>query len=447
MIQLHHPTPAQAKYQPQPKTAMKLYTIFTIALFCLLASCTQQPAAVNTGYRAFTGATIIDGTGNAPIANGVLLVSNGRVVAVGKAGEINIPTQAQVTSVAGKTIMPGIINAHGHVGDVKGIEGGHYSKANVADNLRAYARFGVTTVVSLGGDGEEAVPLRAVNDSAGLQRARLYVAGAVVTGSSPAEAIAMVDANDAMGVDFMKIRVDDNLGSSSKMTEEVYRAVIDRSHELGYKIATHMYYLDDAKKLLQAGSDLLAHSVRDQPVDDELIGLLKEKQVCYCPTLTRELSTFVYKDTAQFFSDPFFLREYDHAIFQPLLDPARQQQVQNSPGAQTYEQQLPTAMDNLKALSDNGVRIACGTDSGIPTRFMGYFEHVEMEMMADAGLSPMQIIVSASKDAAECLQLKEVGTLTTGNWADFIVLDANPLEDIKNSRSISSVWIGGEKLR
>ena len=124
-----------------------------------------------------------------------------------------------------------------------------------------------------------------------------------------------------MGVDFMKIRVDDNLGTSPKMIEEVYRAVIKRSHELGYKIATHMYYLDDAKKLLDAGTDMLAHSVRDLPVDAAFIKLIKDKKVPYCPTFTRELSTYVYGDTAAFFSDPFFLREYDRAVFQPLLDP------------------------------------------------------------------------------------------------------------------------------
>ena len=273
------------------------------------------------------------------------------------------------------------------------------------------------------------------------------MAGEVISGNTPAEAVDVVDQNDAMGVDFMKIRVDDNLGSSPKMSEEIYKAVINRSHELGYKIATHMYYLDDAKKLLAAGSDFLAHSVRDLPVDDELIGLLKENEVCYCPTLTRELSTYVYEDTTFFFSDPFFQKEFSEATVQPLLDPARQEHIKNSKSAQTYKQQLPTAMANLKTLSDNGITIAFGTDSGIPTRFMGYFEHLEMAMMADAGLSPMQIIVSATSDAAKCLGLKGVGKLAPGYWADFVVLDANPLEDIKNSKSISGVWVGGEEVK
>ena len=425
---------------------MKTRLCLVLALMGFI-SCSTPQQTDNKVYTAFTGATIIDGTGAAPIQNGVLLVADGRIAAMGTKNEVTLPDNITVNDLSGKTIIPGLINAHGHVGDVKGIEGGHYSKQNVIDNLSLFARYGVTTVVSLGADKGEAVALRAVADTTATQRARLYMAGEVISGNTPEEAVAVVDQNDAMGVDFMKIRVDDNLGSSPKMTEDVYKAVINRSHELGYKIATHMYYLDDAKKLLRAGSDFLAHSVRDLPVDDELIGLLREKKVCYCPTLTRELSTYVYEDTAAFFSDPFFLRTYNTSVVEPLLDPARQAQIRNNPSAQTYKQQLPTAMANLKTLSDNGVTIAFGTDSGIPTRFIGYFEHLEMAMMADAGLSPMQIIVSATSDAAKCLDLKDVGKLVTGYWADFVVLDANPLKDIKNSKSISGVWIAGEEVK
>jgi imidazolonepropionase-like amidohydrolase len=244
----------------------------------------------------------------------------------------------------------------------------------------------------------------------------------------------------------MKIRVDDNLGSSKKMSEEVYRAVIKRSHELGYRIATHMYYLDDARKLLAAGTDLIAHSVRDAPVDDAFIQLIKQNKVGYCPTLTREVSTFVYGDTPDFFSDPFFMREYDSITVLPLRDAARQLQVRNNRNAAIYKQQLPTAMANLKTLSEEGVPIVFGTDSGVPTRFMGYFEHMEMQMMSEAGLTPMQIIVSATKNAAEYMGLSDLGTLSEGHWADFIILDEDPLANIKNMRKISAVYIGGNEL-
>ena len=205
-----------------------------------------------------------------------------------------------------------------------------------------------------------------------------------------------------------------------------------------------MYYLEDARELLDAGSDLLAHSVRDLPVDASFIDLIKQKKVGYCPTLTRELSTFVYADTAEFFTDPFFTREFDSVTIQPLKDPARQLQVKNSESAKKYKQQLPTAMDNLKKLSDSGVPIIFGTDSGVPTRFIGYFEHIEMKMMQDAGLTPMEIIVSASKNAADYLGLKDLGTISSSHWADFLVLDADPLTDITNARKISAVYISGK---
>ncbi len=423
----------------------------TVRLFSLLlllgCSCSSNRESDNGMYIAFTGATIIDGNGGTPIQNGVLLLKEGRVLALGTREKVEVPKNTIITDVTGKTIMPGIINAHGHVGDVKGIEGGHYSRENVIANLAIYARYGITTVVSLGGDKEVAVSLRASLDTVSAQRSRLFIAGEVITGNTPEEAMAVIEANHTMGVDFMKIRVDDNLGNTSKMSEEVYRAVIDRSHQLGYKIATHMYYLDDARKLLEAGTDLVAHSVRDLPVDDAFVQLMKEKNVGYCPTLTRELSTFVYGDTAEFLTLPFFTQEYDVETTRPLLDPKRQQEVRNNRSAQIYKQQLPVALRNLKTLSDEGVPIVFGTDSGVPTRFIGYFEHLEMEMMADAGLSSMQIIVSATKNAAAYMALKDLGTLSPGNWGDFLVLEANPLDDIRNVRDISNVFIGGIEVK
>ena len=417
----------------------------TFILMSLVFSCKEKEQQAETSV-AFVGATIIDGTDADPFQDGVLLIQRGRIVAVGSKADVKIPEGTLIKDVSGKTIIPGIINGHGHVGDVMGIEGGHYSRDNVVDNLSLYARYGITTVVSLGGDKKESVPIRAVNDTLPMNHARLFIAGEVINGKTPNDALVVIDSNHHMGVDFMKIRVDDNLGTSPKMSEEMYRAIINRSHALGYKIATHMYYLEDARALLQAGSDFIAHSVRDLPVDDNFIGLIKEKNVGYCPTLTREISTFFYGETPDFFNDPFFRQEFDSATVQPLKDPARQLQVRNSESGKKYRQQLPTAMANLKKLSDNGVPIVFGTDSGVPTRFIGYFEHIEMKMMQDAGLTPMQIIVSASKTAAEYLGLKGLGTLSSGHWADFLVLDADPLQDITNARKISSVYIGGNEV-
>src|SRR5690606_23178988 len=208
-----------------------------------------------SGTTAFVGATIFDGTGETLIEDGVMLVREGRVVSVGAAGQVDVPDDAEVIDVMGKWIIPGLINAHGHVGDIKGLESGHYSASNIRDQLARYARYGITTVVSLGDDRAESEEFRAVNDtSVSRSYAGLYVAGEVVGGDTPEEAIAVVDRNVEMGVDFIKIRVDDNLGTSRKMSEEVYTPVIERAHSHNLMLAAHMYYLDDAKALVTAGA-------------------------------------------------------------------------------------------------------------------------------------------------------------------------------------------------
>ncbi len=425
-------------------TRVFLYTIFISFLF----SCDDRtPKKTKPITDVFLGATIIDGTGNEPIIDGVIVVQSGKILDIGKSDNVEFPESVIKHDLSGKIIMPGIINSHGHVGDVKGITPGQYSKENIIDNLKTYAHYGVTTVVSLGGDRTEAVAIRSVNDTTTYPTySRLYIAGAVVKSNDPELAKKEVDDNVAMGVDFIKIRVDDNLGKSTKMSEEAYLAIISQAHKNNLQLAAHMFYLEDAKSLVEAGADFLAHSIRDRQADSEIIELLKNNNICYCPTLTRDLSTFVYEEVPDFFDDPFFQDYMEDSILAPLMDPLHQDKIKKSESAQLYKMALEVALKNLKILSDSNVTISFGTDSGVATRFPGYFEHLEMQMMADAGMQPMKIITAATKDAANCLQLKNVGSLSSGNWADFIVLDKNPLDDISNTKSISSVWISGKKI-
>jgi len=401
-------------------------------------------AAEGASMQVFVGGRLIDGTGNAPIERSVLIVQNGRIQAVGAEGSVEIPAGAARIDVTGRTIVPGFINAHGHVGNVRGLEVDQYSRENVLDQLALYARYGVTTVVSLGDDRAEGVRIRDEQQDPALDRARVFVAGPVLTPETPEEAALQVQQIADLGADWAKIRVDSNLGASTAMSPAVYGAVIEESHRRGIPVAGHLIDLEDAKGLVRAGVDFLAHSVRDQPVDDELIALLRERRICLSPTLTREISTFVYGSRPDFFDDPFFLREADPAVMAQLEEPERQRRTRENAGGRYWAAQLPLAKENLKTLVDAGVRVAMGTDSGPPGRFQGYFEHLEMEMMADAGLTPMQIIVSATGDAARCTGLdNEIGTLEPGKYADFLVLGSNPLEDIRNTRTIESVWISG----
>jgi imidazolonepropionase-like amidohydrolase len=231
------------------------------------------------------------------------------------------------------------------------------------------------------------------------------------------------------------------------MSPEIYRAVIDEAHRRGLRVAAHLFYLNDAKSLLDAGADFIAHSIRDADVDDAVIAALKKRNVCVCPTLMREVSTFVYESKPPFFSDPFFLKHADRDTVAALQEPARQEAMRKSPAAQRYKAALDMAERNLKKLSDAGVTIAMGTDTGPPARFQGYFEHMELELMAKSGLTPRQVLASATRDAARCMKIDaELGTLQSGKWADFVVLNADPLADIKNSRAIDSVWIAGNKV-
>ncbi len=384
--------------------------------------------------RAFTGLTLIDGTIRAPVPNATIVVRDGRIVAAGPGSTVRIPVGARTVSLTGKTVIPGIINAHGHVNDPK--------------DLSTYAAYGVTTVFSLGGEPQSVFAARAAQNTPALDHARVFLAGTVLTPKTPDEARAEVAEDVAQHVDIVKIRVDDNLGTTPKMTPEVYRAVIAEAHKRGMRVATHLFYLDDAKSLLDAGSDFIAHSIRDADVDADLIAKLKQRNVCVSPTLMREVSTFVYEKTPDFFSDSLFLTHANREWMANLEKPEAQQAMRASPAAQRYKVALEVAKRNLKTLSDAGVPIAMGTDTGPTGRFQGYFELMELEQMVSAGLTPRQALTAATRDAARCMKLdRDLGTIEPGKWADFVVLDADPLANISNVKRIASVWIAGNQVK
>jgi imidazolonepropionase-like amidohydrolase len=398
--------------------------------------------------KAFVGARLIDGTGRPVINDAVLIVRDGRVVAVGAASRVRPPAGVEVINLAGKFIIPGLISTHVHVSDVQGVRPPAYTDENTLRQLGVFARYGVTTVQSLGGEQAPAFTARAAQNTPALDRTRIYLAGEVIVGRTPEEARQMVARVAATKPDIIKIRVDDNLGTTAKMPPAVYRAIIDEAHHRGLRVAAHIFYLEDAKDLLRAGADFIAHSVRDKEIDDEFITLMKARDIPYCPTLTRELSAFVYEATPAFFADPFFLKEADREVVAQLQEPARQEAVRQSASARGYKAALVVAERNLKKAADAGLLIAMGTDAGaFANRFQGYFEHLEMAMMADAGLTPEQILRSATRDAARAMKVEGLGALVPGAWADFVVLEADPLKDIRNARRIASVWIAGNQVK
>jgi imidazolonepropionase-like amidohydrolase len=402
----------------------------------------------DTTWLAVTGATLIDGTGRDPIADAVLLIHEGRVYDAGPAGTVDIPADVPQLDYSGAWIIPGLINAHGHVGTADGLHGGPavHTAANVTSQLGLYARYGITTVISLGDPGTHTLPHRGTRYDRELNHARLYTSGPVLSPDSTAEARNAVQAHADMGVDWIKIRVDDALGRVQKMPPDVYTAVIDAAHEHGLPVAAHIVDLEDAIGLLRSGVDLIGHSVRDAAVSEELIALMQERGVCLTPTFTRELSTFVYADRPDFFDDPFFFAEADRGVLEELQDPDRQAAIRNNAAARYFREALPVAERNMMVLHEAGVGIAMGTDSGPVARFQGYFEHLEMAMMQDAGMSPYDVLLSATSVAARCMGLTGVGDLTPGSWADFIVLDEDPLADIRGARAIREVRVAGNPV-
>jgi imidazolonepropionase-like amidohydrolase len=413
---------------------MKKLYMFAACAALLAAAAASLPAQQPASVKAFTGMRLIDGTDRAPIDNATIVVRDGRIVSAGPSANVTVPSGAERIALTGKTVIPGLINAHGHVNDPD-------------RDLKVYAAYGVTTVFSLGGEQTPHFAARSSQSQPSLNRARIFVSGPVLTPKTPEEARTQVAGVADQKVDFVKIRVDDNLGTTQKMPPEVYRAVIDEAHKRGLRVAVHLFYLADAKLLLDAGADLIAHSVRDADVDADLIAKLKASGVCVCPTLMREVSTFVYESTPPFFSDPQFLKHADAQQVASLKEPKQQETMRTSKSAQRYKVALEVASRNVKKLSDAGIPIAMGTDTGPTGRFQGYFELMELELMAKAGLTPKQVLAAATRDAARCMKVdKELGTLETGKWADFVALDADPLANISNAKKIDSVYIAGNKI-
>ena len=394
------------------------------------------------GAVAYTGAAIWDGTGSAMQQGMALVARDGRIEGL----MAEVPAGAETVDLSGRYIVPGFVNAHGHVSGRWADDSVRDAVGRVRGDLALYARYGVTSILSLGGAPTETFSIRDTQNDASLSHARRLVAGEVVAGKTPEAASKLALDNIANGVDWLKLRVDDNLGTGTKMPWGAVQVAINAAKASEVPVATHIFYMEDAYRLLNMGTGLIAHSVRDREVTDEFVQAMLDTGVCYVPTLVREVSTFVYAERPDWFDDPFFLEAAKQSEIDRVSQPEFRAQIAASPTAAGYRKALVQAQDNLRILVGSGVPIAFGTDSGPAGRFPGYFEHLEFDLMAAAGLTSREILMSATSVAAACLDLDDVGTLEAGKWADFVVLRENPISNIRATRSIDAVYIAGNAV-
>lgn len=412
---------------------------------------------------------LIDGTGAVPLDHASLLIKDGKIAQIftGKRSP-KWPQNATVLKLSGKTVMPGLITGHAHLGLTKGTASGagNYTIPNIENQLAQYERFGVTTVMSLGMNKDLLYRLRSAQGKGDMKGATILTAdrGIGTPGgmppvnvgpdqlyrpATPEQARKDVQEMASRDPNLVKIWVDDNLHKLPEPKPAVYAAAIEEAHQRHLKVAAHVFYLADAKRLVEDGVDILAHSIRDQEVDPATLSALKEKKVYYIPTLQLEESFFAYAEHPARMDSGLFEKAANPALKQLLASAGYKQRVSQDPATPVHKAAFQTAMTNLKKIQANGITIGFGTDSGAnPFRIAGWAEHRELQLMVEAGMTPLQAISCATRLNAEMLQISEkTGTISEGKAADLLVLDADPSSDIHNTEKIAMVLHNGREIK
>lgn len=436
-----------------------------VACLCVVTACSPRVAeqASTARVTVFEGARLITGDGSAPIESSAFTVENDRFSLVGRQGELPVPAGAARVDLTGKTVMPAMVDVHSHLGFLDMADAtmskDNFTRENLTDHLERYAYHGFAAVCSFGTDlgdvpfqmRDEIVPNAALYRTVGR--------GLAYPGSGPGdpsrndvpypvtteeEARAAVRDLAPRRPDFVKIWVDDRNGTKQKLTPPMFRAAADEARTLGLRSVAHVFDLADAKELVKAGVEGFTHMVRDQPVDDEFIRLLKERpNVWFTPNLggmNRELRP--NGATPRWAGESILYETIPAEVITRRLD----QLARTPSGAGTNAGRL-WDLQNTAALKAAGVRLALGSDAaGDSNRWIGLTAHMELENFVAAGFTPAEAIVAATRTAAEVLRLDQLGTVASGKSADFIVLDASPLDSIANTRKIAKVYLRGQEV-
>jgi imidazolonepropionase-like amidohydrolase len=416
---------------------------------------------------ALRGARVIDGRGGAPVDDVVIVMRDGRIAAIGPSAATAVPSDAQVVDYSGKTIIPGLISDHSHIGIFVGLKAApeNYNRDAILKQLKQLEAYGVTTVMALGLNAPLFYELRPELHAGRVPGADLFGAdqGLGVSGGQPSVTAVPIGENrvsrpDTVEMarasirematrktDMVKIWLDGAGGLMPKLKPDIYSAVIDEAHKNGLRVAAHIYDLDDAKAIVRAGVDVIAHGVRDKPVDSEFIDMMKARSVWYVSTIVLDYTNFVFADQPPWMREPFLQRALHPAVRAQFDDPEYRERTLASPATAKNRAAVATNKQNLKAVHDAGIGVGFGSDSGVGLRIPGVAEHLELALMVEAGLTPMQAITNATSNAAALLKLDDRGVLASGKLADLVVLDADPSADISNSRKIHAVWHRGKQ--
>jgi imidazolonepropionase-like amidohydrolase len=435
----------------------------SVKRFVLAIVLLASPAYAQT--TLYEGARLIPGDGKPAIERSAFVVENGAITRVGRQGEVKAPNGASRVDLTGKTVMPTLIDIHTHTGFQRGATyvPQNYGRETIVEDLNRALRFGVGAVVSEGIDsGDTAFTIRADQAARRLGGARLFTAGRGMgapnagPGADTYKGIAYDITTEDQGrravrelaaqkVDFIKIWVDDRNGRAPELTPPLYRAIIDEAHKHGIRVHAHVFYLVDAKELVAAGIDGFTHLVRDKDMDDELVREIVRRRVVIMPTLQnaeRGRNTEPPPSMAAWLNGPARNAIGPDLVAKILAGYGGRTAAQAAAAGERYA----ILQRSLKKLSVAGARVVLGGDTGLQDDPFGFAEHRELELMVDAGMSPMQAIVAATSSGADYLRLQDTGILAPGKRADFVVLDGNPLEDITNTRRIAQVFLRGRTV-
>jgi imidazolonepropionase-like amidohydrolase len=448
-----------------------ILSVLLLVVGSLLPSSARQPTP--SSATLFVGARLITDGDRAPIENSAFLVQDDRIVQIGTPNNIQAPAGAVRVDLSGKTVIPAIVNAHGHVGFQKdtSFDKANYSRESIINQLKQYAYYGTGAVMTAGTDlgvsyeiRDNPVPGAALLRTAGrgfaMPNAGPYgqaMRDAAYGVTTEEEARKYVREIAAKKPDLIKIWVDDRAGSVRKLTPNLYRAIIDEARKFNIRVMAHEYYLADARDLVEAGVAGFLHSVRDAEMDDALVARMKEKNVYITPNLAIDGRGAALQNPP-WYDDPILAEVYSPASIakaRPRQNPnpnavaGRGNAAGDGRGAAPNQNQ-PTSYEmqirSLAKLNKAGVTIALGDDTGIENSFPGYATLQQMERMAESGMTPPQVLVAVTRTPAQILRIDDMGSIAPGKQASFVVLDANPLDNLANVRKISRVYLRGREL-